>query len=88
MISTLVIFPLEVTRTRMVVDSGAAAYRGALDCAVQLARREGLLAFYKVCVPVGAGWVWWLLAWWWRELPLCALEAGFFAIMGSSHCCG
>ena len=63
MLATLVIFPLEVTRTRMVVDSGAATYRGALDCAVQLARREGPLSFYQVGAWGGLGGGGLVMAW-------------------------
>ena len=44
--ATLVASPVDVVKTRF-MNSPSGAYHGALHCAQQTARQEGLLAFYK-----------------------------------------
>lgn len=49
-IAQTAIYPLELIRTRLAVCPDG-MYHGIIDACVKIARREGLLAFYKGIVP-------------------------------------
>jgi len=42
--------PIDVVKTRM-QSLNASMYKGTIDCAVQIWKKEGFLAFYKGTIP-------------------------------------
>jgi dicarboxylate transporter 10 len=46
-VATVVTAPVDIVKTRM-MNAEPNKYRGAVDCAVRIARKEGLFGFYKV----------------------------------------
>jgi len=61
--ATVAASPIDVVKTRY-MNSRPGQYRGALECAMQMAAKEGTAAFYKGFVPSFARIVTWNIALW------------------------
>lgn len=61
--ATVVASPVDVVKTRY-MNSPKGQYRGAMDCAIKMGRKEGVAAFYKGFVPSFARLVSWNVVMW------------------------
>lgn len=61
--ATVVASPVDVVKTRY-MNSPKGQYRGAIECAIKMGRKEGFLAFYKGFVPSFARLVSWNVVMW------------------------
>ncbi|XP_065073635.1 dicarboxylate carrier SLC25A8-like [Ochlerotatus camptorhynchus] len=61
--ATVVASPVDVVKTRY-MNSPKGQYRGAVDCAIKMGRKEGAAAFYKGFVPSFARLVSWNVVMW------------------------
>lgn len=61
--ATVVASPVDVVKTRY-MNSPRGQYRGAIDCAIKMGRKEGASAFYKGFVPSFARLVSWNVVMW------------------------
>lgn len=61
--ATVVASPVDVVKTRY-MNSPKGQYRGAIDCAIKMGRKEGASAFYKGFVPSFARLVSWNVVMW------------------------
>ncbi|XP_031616348.1 mitochondrial uncoupling protein 2-like [Contarinia nasturtii] len=61
--ATVAASPIDVVKTRY-MNSSQGHYNGAIDCALRMAKQEGLTAFYKGFVPAFARLVSWNICLW------------------------